>query len=43
MTSKPCNGKLVSRTKNSGEMAHQWTFRYKIECISRAEDTCRNL
>jgi len=35
------NGKSYKKT--STETAHPQTFRYKMECISRTENTCRNL
>jgi len=39
VTSKTCNGRTVSLTKTSGERAHRYTFRYKMECIIRTENT----
>jgi len=42
-TSKPCNGKTWSHTKNFRRKGTLLAFRYQMKCIRCAENTCRKL
>jgi len=43
VNSKPCIGKTLSRTRKLPQKGHTFRPSAKMQCISRTENTCRNL